>query len=70
MRKFTYEISFLTSVVAQDGDKALEALERKYPRNNGLVSFHNIDGDEIYFTLFEVKEMDGTKLSSSFGEEE
>ena len=55
MRKFTYEISFLTSVVAQDGDKALEALERKYPRNNGLVSFHNVASDEIYCTLFEIK---------------
>lgn len=70
MRKFTYEISFLTSVVAEDEEKALEALERKHPRNNGLVSFHNIDGDEIYFTLFEVREMNGTKLSSGFGEEE
>lgn len=70
MRKFTYEISFLTSVIAQDEDKSLDALERKFPTNNGLVNFHNIASDEIYCTLFEVREMDGTKLSSSFGEEE
>jgi hypothetical protein len=70
MKKFTYEISFLTTVIAQDEDKSLEALERKFPTNNGLVSFHNVASDEIYCTLFELRNMDGTKLSSSLGEEE
>lgn len=55
MKKFTYEITFLTTVVAQDEDKSLDALERKFPTNNGLVSFHNIESDEIYCTLFEIK---------------
>lgn len=55
MKKFTYEITFLTTVVAQDEDKSLDALERKFPTNNGLVNFHNIASDEIYCTLFEIR---------------
>lgn len=55
MKKFTYEITFLTTVVAQDEDKSLDALETKFPTNNGRVNFHNIEAAEIYCTLFEIK---------------
>lgn len=70
MKTYTYEINFLVSVKAENEDKSLEALEKKFPRHDGLVTFANIDGDEIYFTLFEVKDVDGKKLTSSFREEE
>lgn len=56
MKTYTYEINFLVSVRAEDEDKSFEALEKKFPRHDGLVTFANIDGDTIYFHLREVKE--------------
>ena len=55
MRKFSYEISFLVTLLARDEEDAFKGLEHKFPKNNGRVTFANIDGDEIYFTLFDVK---------------
>lgn len=55
MRKYTYEVSFLVTVLSDTEDNSLQALDRKFPEHDGRIAFHNIDKNEVYCTLFEVR---------------